>query len=89
MDALREGRQPPPPADPLAREIGVFFSTIAADPDLFRDALEYIGTVTPIQNILARSQVKQRVQAARERIQSSPPMAIPGPNREPLLELMK
>jgi 2-polyprenyl-6-methoxyphenol hydroxylase-like FAD-dependent oxidoreductase len=89
MDALREGRHPPPPADALGRKMGLFFSTITADPDLFRDALEYIGTVTPIQRILERHEVTKRVQAARERMKDSPPMAVPGPNRQQLLELMK
>jgi hypothetical protein len=52
MDALREGREPPPPTDPLARSIRSLFATMMADPDLFRAAVEYIATITPVQRIL-------------------------------------
>ena len=47
MEAIREGRQPTPPADALARQIGSLFGALAADPDLFRAALEYVGTPHP------------------------------------------
>ncbi len=43
MVALREGREPTPPANELARRIGGLMASIVASPDLFRAALEYIG----------------------------------------------
>ena len=87
MVAVREGREPTPPANELARRIGSLLSSMAANPDLFRDALEYIGTVTPVQEILERPQVVQRIAAAREAMTGTPRPPIPGPNRTQLLQL--
>ena len=86
MEALREGRAPTPPTDMLAREIQALFATILADPDLFRAALEYVGTITPAQEILQRPAVVEAVRAAQQRGAVTPPM--PGPNRQQLLELV-
>jgi hypothetical protein len=61
---------------------------MAADPDLFRDAMEYVGTVTPIQRILERPEVVQRIAAAREAMKGAPRPPIPGPNRAQLLQLV-
>src|SRR6185369_165835 len=66
MEALREGRQPQPLTDGLARDIESLFLTMIADPDLFRLALEYLGTITPIQQILERPGVPEAIRAARE-----------------------
>ena len=87
MVAIREGREPEPPASELARRIGSLLSMMAASPDLFRDALEYIGTVTPVQQILERSDVVERMAAAREAMKDTPRPSIPGPNRTQLLQL--
>ncbi|HEV8393539.1 MAG TPA: FAD-dependent oxidoreductase [Vicinamibacterales bacterium] len=87
MVALREGREPPPPAHDLARRFGGLMSSIAASPDLFRDALEYIGTVTPLQQILERPVVIQRMAAAREALKGTPRPPTPGPTRSQLLEI--
>jgi 2-polyprenyl-6-methoxyphenol hydroxylase-like FAD-dependent oxidoreductase len=88
MVAVREGREPTPPANELARRIGSLLSSMMASPDLFRDALEYIGTVTPVQEILERPQVVQRIAAARETLKGTPRQPIPGPNRTQLLQLV-
>jgi len=88
MMALREGREPEPPANELARRIGSLMSSMAASPDLFRDALEYVGTVTPVQEILERPEVIARIAAAREATKGRPRPPIPGPNRTQLLELV-
>jgi hypothetical protein len=63
-------------------------SSIPASPDLFRDALEYIGTVTPVQEILARPEVVQRITAAREAMKGTPRPPTPGPTRNQLLEIV-
>jgi len=63
-------------------------SVLIADPDLFRAALEYIGTITPVQQILARPDVVQRMAAAREALKDTPRPPIPGPSREQLLQLV-
>ena len=62
-------------------------SSIAASPDLCRDALEYIGTVTPLQEILERPAVIQRLAAAREALKDAPRPPIPGPTRSQLLQI--
>ena len=89
MEALRSNQPPPPPAGELAARILAFMSTIATDPDLFRAGMEYIGTVTPVQEIVRRPQVMERVRKAREAMKDAPPPAIPGPNRQQLLELVR
>lgn len=89
MDALREGRASTPPSDPLARDIGALFASIPASPDLFRAALEYVGTITPAQEILRRPAIAEGIRAAQERMKDMPPMQFPGPNREQFLELVR
>jgi len=88
MEALREGREPPAPDNELARRIVSLMSLISADPDLFRAALEYIGTITPVQEILERPEVAQRMAAAREAMKGIPRGPVPGPTREQLLQLV-
>jgi 2-polyprenyl-6-methoxyphenol hydroxylase-like FAD-dependent oxidoreductase len=87
MVAIREGREPTPPASELARRIVGLMSSIAASADLFRDALEYIGTVTPVQRILERPDVAQRIAAAREAMKGAPRPQMPGPTRTQLLQI--
>lgn len=89
MDALREGRTPPAPSDPLCLSIVSLMRAMGADPDLFRAALEYIGTLAPIQAIVNRPDVRERMLAARERMKDIPPMPLPGPSRTQLLELVR
>jgi len=86
MMAAREGRPAPRP-NRLAARIGILMS-LMLDPDLFRASLEYIGTVTPVQTILERPEVAERIHAARDAMKEAPPMQIPGPNRKELLELV-
>jgi 2-polyprenyl-6-methoxyphenol hydroxylase-like FAD-dependent oxidoreductase len=87
MEAIRGGRPPTPPTDDLAKSIRSLFMTMVADADLFRAALEYIGTLTPVQEILKRPEVVERIRAAQEKMKRAPPMQMPGPNRGQLLEL--
>jgi 2-polyprenyl-6-methoxyphenol hydroxylase-like FAD-dependent oxidoreductase len=88
MEAHREGRQATPPDNVLARRIGSLMSLLGADPDLFRAALEYIGTITPVQEILERPEVVQRMAAARETMKGRPSAPMAGPTREQLLQLV-
>ena len=87
MNALREGQPPPQPTDPLAIRIRALLSTMATDADLFRAALEYIGTITPVQQILARPGLEERIREVRDTFTAAPPPSIPGPNREQLLAI--
>jgi 2-polyprenyl-6-methoxyphenol hydroxylase-like FAD-dependent oxidoreductase len=88
MNALREGRAPEVPADQLARGIGSLMSTLGADPDLFRAGLEYLTTITPVQQILQRPEVTTRMRAVREAMKGAPALRFPGPDRQQLLELL-
>ncbi|HEY1309151.1 MAG TPA: NAD(P)-binding protein [Vicinamibacterales bacterium] len=88
MEAVREGREPTPPDNELARRIGGLMSSFVADPDLFRAAVEYFATVTPVQKILERPEIAQRIAAAREKLKGAPRPPLPGPTREQLLQLV-
>jgi 2-polyprenyl-6-methoxyphenol hydroxylase-like FAD-dependent oxidoreductase len=87
MEAIRDGREVPAPASELARRIVSLLSLVAADPDLFRAAMEYIGTITPVQEILERPDVARRIATAREAMTGTPRPPVPGPSREQLLQL--
>lgn len=89
MDALREGRTPPAPSDPLCLSIVSLMRAMGADPDIFRAGLEYIGTLTPIQTIVNRPDVRERLLAAHERMKNVPLMPLPGPSRPELVELVR
>jgi 2-polyprenyl-6-methoxyphenol hydroxylase-like FAD-dependent oxidoreductase len=88
MRALRDGREPPPPADELTRQCATLLTTMTADPDLFRAGLEYIGTLTAVQLILSRPEIAERIAVARDAMQGSAPPAVPGPTREQLVQLV-
>ena len=87
MEAAREGR-PAPPGDELAQRIQLLLMAMMGDPDLFRAAFEYIGTMTPVQTILERPDVQQRIAAVVGSMGGAPPPRMPGPARQQLLELM-
>jgi hypothetical protein len=89
MQALGEGRPVERPTDPLSQSIGSLLSVIPADPDLFRALLEYAATITPIQEIMQRPEVVERIRVARERMKDAPPTMPPGPDRQQLLALLK
>ena len=89
IEALREGRQPTPPSDPLAADTALLMMAMGRDPDLFRDALEDVGTMAPVQEVLRRPHVEAAVAATRQAIAGAPPPQLPGPNRAQLLELMQ
>ena len=88
MEAFRDGRSPPAPTDQLSRDIRSLLLTMATDPDLFRAGMEYIGTITPVQKILQRAGVADRIHAVTEAIKHAPPPPMPGPDRSRLLELV-
>jgi 2-polyprenyl-6-methoxyphenol hydroxylase-like FAD-dependent oxidoreductase len=89
MEAFRDQREPPAPIGQLSRDIRSLLSAMPTNPDLFRAGLEYIGTITPVQEILQRPSVGEAMHAARERMKSAPPVQMPGPDRSQLLELVR
>ncbi len=88
MEAIREGRESPPPQGELARRIRALYASVATSPDLFRDLLEYIGTITPVQQILERPEVEQRLTDAQQALKGMPASAPPGPTRNQLLQIL-
>ena len=88
MEAFRHGRTPTAPTDLLSRDIRSLLFTMATDPDLFRAGMEYIGTITPVQKILQRAGVADRIHAATQALKHAPPPPMPGPDRARLLELV-
>ena len=89
IEALAEGRERPVPADALTRSILSLFSVMGIDPDLFRAALEYIATITPVQEIVRRPEVAERIRTTREAVKGAPSPRPPGPDRQQLLDLLK
>src|SRR5262249_51409491 len=88
IEALREGREPPPPSDELGRHLLSLFTTMVADPDAFRAALEYVATITPVQQIVRRPDVAEVIRLASDAMQDSPSIVMPGPDRRALLDLV-
>jgi 2-polyprenyl-6-methoxyphenol hydroxylase-like FAD-dependent oxidoreductase len=88
IEAAREGRESPPPVGDLAQRLAGFFSVMIADADLFRAGLEYVATLAPIQRILERPEIAERMRAATAALRDAPSFEIPGPSRAQLLELV-
>ena len=80
MDALREGREPPPP-DPTMAAVS---AAAAHDPDVFRGALETRMCLALPEEVLARPGFMDKVRASP----TAPRAAVPGPDRRALLELV-
>lgn len=88
IEALRRGDDPPAP-DRAYLPIHNLLTVMAADPILFRAALEYIGTLTPVGEVLERPEVQERMSAVLERMKDAPPPTMPGPDRAQLLALVR
>jgi hypothetical protein len=85
--ADREGRPAPQPApdDVPAQMTNAFFAALAFDADIFRAFLEVMACLTTPEEILARPGMFEKVISVAE---GKEPMAMPGPNREELLQLI-
>lgn len=89
IEAIREGREPPPPQSDLAAGILSLMAVMGIDAEVYRAALEYFGTITPVQEILKRPEVAERISAARAAMKGTPPRTFPGPDRQQLLQLIQ
>jgi 2-polyprenyl-6-methoxyphenol hydroxylase-like FAD-dependent oxidoreductase len=87
IDARRAGREPPPPDDPLTRDLQALRASMMVDPDLFRCGLEYLGALTAVHEIMARPGVRERAYAAAAEVARAAPEPLPGPTRQQLEEL--
>ena len=89
MAALREGRAPPAREDPFVDSVGSLMRAMTTDIGLFRAALEYIATLTPIEEILRRPHVAQQLQEFKRSSGNVAAPPIPGPDRGALLEILR
>jgi 2-polyprenyl-6-methoxyphenol hydroxylase-like FAD-dependent oxidoreductase len=83
IEALCADRAPEPIVDTLARRVTTLFGAMLSDVDLYRAAMEYVGTVSTIQDILPD------VAAAIDRAGDAAPPPVPGPSRQALLDLVR
>jgi 2-polyprenyl-6-methoxyphenol hydroxylase-like FAD-dependent oxidoreductase len=88
MDAIAQGREPEPPSDELGRSIAGLISTMGMDEVLFRCFMEYVGCVTPVQEILERPGVKERLETVMAAKAAEPPGPSFGPSRDELVGLL-
>ena len=80
MNAIREGREPPPQDGPMAR-LGV---AAMSDPDVFRALLETVQCLALPQDVLERPDIREKI----EQHGHTHPPPVPGPDREELLRLL-
>lgn len=80
MDALRAGREAPPP-DPVRAGL---LAAAVHDPDAYRGLLETVTCLALPDEVLARPGMAERIAAHA----GEPPPVTPGPDRARLLELL-
>jgi 2-polyprenyl-6-methoxyphenol hydroxylase-like FAD-dependent oxidoreductase len=87
IDAIRIGADRPGPGPPEGADaVGARFPLAAGrDPDVFRALLEIIGCLTLPRDVFARPELEQRILAATDGVEATPP---PGPTREDVLQLV-
>jgi len=80
MDALRHGKEPPPPnaAEAWLRRGAM------VDADLFRAMMEIVHCMAFPQEVMARPEVQARL----AQVPQQPPPPLPGPDREAPLQLV-
>jgi hypothetical protein len=61
---------------------------LLAEADIARASLDYIGTLTPIQEIAERPELREKLTAVKQSIDDAAPPSIPGPGRAQLLEFL-
>jgi hypothetical protein len=85
IDAIRDGA--PPPAPPRgAAAVGARLPVAARyDADVFRGLLDIVGCLTLPQDVFARPGLADRILAASDGVDATPP---PGPSRDDLLHLV-
>lgn len=88
MDANRTGGHAAVSSDPLTRDLRLLRTAMLADGELFRVGLEYIATLAPVHEIMARPGLRERMEAAVAGMQTNPPPKLPGLKRDQLIALI-
>ncbi|MEX0874873.1 MAG: FAD-dependent oxidoreductase [Actinomycetota bacterium] len=90
MDANREGREPPPPKGEYAQRRVDLFAGVPLDPDIFRSAMSWLSCLVRPDKILWDEELLERSRKVAEDagVGAGPPMQMPGPTREQLLEIV-
>jgi len=90
MEALRDGGQLSAPTNEATLRATTLFAQMASDPVLYRAALEYIGTLTPLHEVVQRPAVAERIDAMIGRTPpGAPDVVVGGPTRVELLALVR
>jgi 2-polyprenyl-6-methoxyphenol hydroxylase-like FAD-dependent oxidoreductase len=85
IDALREGRDPAPPADPGSASAAALGVAMLYDAEAFRGFADIVGCLALPQEVFARPGLAERVHALATEAELPPP---PGPGREELLRML-
>ena len=85
IDALVDGRPVPPPADDAAAVGRALMVAMAYDPEVYRAFMDIIGVIKPPQDVFSRPGLVDRIMAI---VRSEPPLQVPGPTRQELIELV-
>jgi len=72
----------------VARNILSLFVAMTGSRDLFRAAVEYVATITPVQDILARPEIVAGIRNTHAAMKGPPP-PMPGPTRGQLLDMFR
>jgi flavin-dependent dehydrogenase len=84
IEAIIDGRPVPPPADEAVAVGRALMVAMAYDPEAYRAFLDTIGVLKLPQEALSRPGLVERIMAIAE---SEPPLQIPGPSRQELVQL--
>jgi hypothetical protein len=85
IDALIDGGPVPPPADDAAALVRALMVAMAYDPEAYRAFMDIAAVINLPHDVFARPGLVARIMAIA---QSEPPLQVPGPTRQELMELV-
>jgi hypothetical protein len=88
MEALREGRQPPPPGDDLSRSILSLLGVMGAIPISSARPSSTSPRSLPCSRSSRGPRSRKGIRATRAAMKDAPSRSLPGPDRRQLLDLL-
>ena len=85
IEAIIDGRPVPPPADDAAAVARALEVAMAYDPVAYRAFMDFVGVVKLPDEVFAQPGLVDRVMAIAH---TEPPLQVPGPTRQDLLNLV-